>query len=348
MVSVKRYRTPVDTEHRNVRRQTGLQCAGDVGHSQRLGRRDGHLLDRVLQRHAELHEAGHDVRQRVRRPGDVELLEVGADDVREEALRPGALGHAPGEIEAAEADVEQHAAVLGLLHHRQNLAVLVEDAALVAVIDVGDDVACLRDAVDFVGRLIARLKLMLADMGVKRQVEDLRETLADLGRPIAIAAERADLDVAKQARMRLLEIEPIGDRDVGQRADVGFDEVQSEDAERPDVRTGIKRRLGLAFEQRQELVECADAGTAGLDIGRHALADADAVGIGKAQRSIDVNVNVDPARREIGARQIDGLDIGRKTGDRPDLAVLESDILDAVDALARVDDMGALEQDGTG
>ena len=301
-----------------------------------------------LKRHAELHEAGHDVRQRVRRSGDVELLEIGADDVREEALRPGALGDAPGKIEPAEAHVEQHAAVLGLLHHRQNLAVLVEDAALVAVINVSDDVARLRDPVDFIGRFIAGLKLMLADMGVERQVEDFREALADLGRPIAIAAERADLDVAQQARMRLLEVEPIGDRNVGQRADIGFDEVQTEDAERPNVRAGIKRGLGLAFEQRQELVERADAGSAGLDIGRHALADADAVGIGKAQSSIDVNVNVDPARREVRAREIDGLDIGRKTGDRPDLAVLDGDILDAVDALTRVDDMGALEQDRTG
>ncbi len=263
-------------------------------------------------------------------------------------MRPGALGHAPGKIEAAEAHVEQHAPALGLLHDRQNLAVLVEDAALVAVIDMSDDVARFRHPVDFIGQLIAGLKLVFADMGVKRQVEDFRETLADLVWPIAVAAERADLDVPQQARMRLMEIEPIGDRDVGQRADIGFDEVQPEDSERPDVRTGIKRGLGPAFEQREELVECADAGPAGLDIGRHALADADAIGIGKAQGSIDVDVNVDPARREIRARQIESLDIGWKTGDWPDLAILQSDVLDAIDALARVDDMGALEQDGTG
>ena len=228
------------------------------------------------------------------------------------------------------------------------LAVLVEDAALVAVIDVSDDVARFRHPVDLIGRLIAGLQLVFADMGVKRQVEDLRETLADLVWPIAVAAERADLDVPQQARMRLVEIDPIGDRDVGQRADIGFDEVQPEDSQRPDVRTGIKRGLGPAFEQREEFVERADAGPAGLDIGRHALADADAIGIGKAEGSIDVNVNVDPARREITAREIESLDIGWKTGDRPDLAILECDVLDAIDALTRVDDMGALEQDGTG
>ena len=185
-------------------------------------------------------------------------------------------------------------------------------------------------------------------MGVKWQVEDFRETLADLVRPIAVAAERADLDVPQQARMRLVEIEPIGDRDVGQRSDIGFDEGQTKNSERPDVWTGIKRGLGPAFEQRDEFVERADAGPAGLDIGRHALTDADAIGIGKAQRSIDVDVNVDPARREITAREIECLDIGRKTGDRPDLAILDCDVLNAIDALTRVDDMGALEQEGTG
>src|SRR5882757_8449976 len=97
-------------------------------------------------------------------------------------------------------------------------------------------------------------------MGVKRQVEDFRETLADLIRSIAVAAKRTDLDVAQQARMRLVKIEPIGDRDVGQRADIGFDEVQTKNSERPDVWTGIKRGLGPALEQREELVECADAG----------------------------------------------------------------------------------------
>ena len=146
----------------------------------------------------------------------------------------------------------------------------------------------------------------------------------------------------------MLEVEPIGDRDVGQRADIGFDEVQTENSERPDVGTGIKRGLGPAFEQREELVERADAGPAGLDIGRHALADADAVGIGKAQGSVDVDVNVDPARREIGAREIDRLDVRREVVERADLAVLDGDVVDAVDALAGIDDMGALEHDGFG
>ena len=111
---------------------------------------------------------------------------------------------------------------------------------------MGDDVAFLGHLVDLVGRLVARLKLMLADMRVERQIEDFREPLADLGRAIAVAAEGTHLDVAQQTGMRFLEIQPVRNRDVGDGADVGFDEVQAEDAERPDVRPGIETGFGPA------------------------------------------------------------------------------------------------------
>src|SRR5262249_14205702 len=113
---------------------------------------------------------------------------------------------------------------------------------------------------------VAGLELVLADMGVERQAESLGEALGELGRTIAVAAERAALEVTYQARMRLLEIEPVGDRNVGDGADVALDEVQAENAERPQVRPGVEARYRVPAEQREEFIERADAGTAGFDV----------------------------------------------------------------------------------
>ncbi len=343
----KRDLAALDAEHGDVGGHAGLERAGDVRHRERARRIDGDALDHLLQREPKLEEAGRDIGERIGRARDIELLQVGADDVGHKVLRVGLLRHAPGEIVAAEAHVEEHAAVLRLPHHRQHLAVAIEDAALVAVVDVGDDIARFGDLVDLVGGVVARLELVLPDMGVERQAEDFREPLGEPGRPAAIAAEGADLQVAHKAGMRLHEIEPVGDRHIRDRAHIAFDEVEAQDAERPQIRPGVKAGDRAPAQQREELVERADAGTARLHIRRHALIDANAVGIGEAERAVDVDVDVDPARGQVAAGEIDYLRIRRQILQGADLAVLDRNVDNPIDALVGVDHMGAFQQDCT-
>ena len=52
---------------------------------------------------------------------DVVLLQVGADDMRQQVLREGLLGDVPGEVIAAEADVEEDTAALGIPHRGKTL-----------------------------------------------------------------------------------------------------------------------------------------------------------------------------------------------------------------------------------
>ena len=72
----------------------------------------------------------------------------------DKALRKSAFGNAPRKIVTAEADVEQDAALLSLAHHIQQFTVVVESAARVAMIDVGDHVTGLGDPEDIAYALL--------------------------------------------------------------------------------------------------------------------------------------------------------------------------------------------------
>ena len=94
--------------------------------------------------------------------------------------------------------------------------------------------------------------------------------------------------------MLLREIHPPRDRDIAERANAALDEIQSEQAHRPDECAGKQARFQVT-KQFYELVEHADSRATGIDEGRHTLINADCVGIGEAKRAIGMNVNVDPA-----------------------------------------------------
>ena len=96
------------------------------------------------------------------------------------------------------------------------------------------------------------------------------------------------------------EIEPPVDRDVAQGAHVALEEIEAEQAHGADERTAVEIGLERAHDC-DELVERIDARTACLDEGGDAVIDADAVGIGEAERAVGVDVNVDPAGRQVVA-----------------------------------------------
>ena len=125
------------------------------------------------------------------------------------------------------------------------------------------------------------------------------------------------------SRCCLGEIHPAGDRHVAERADIAFDEVQAEQAHRTDERTGIKAGLEMA-EQLHELVEHADARPAGIDEARDALIDADRIGIGKAERAVGVNVDVDPAGADILPGYVDRSWRPAATSREPTCSILPS------------------------
>ena len=137
--------------------------------------------------------------------------------------------------------------------------------------------------------------LILADMAVERHADDLGQALAHLERPGAVAAERRHFQVAHEAGMVGHEIDPLRDRKIHQAADVALDELGADNAHRPDIRPGVELRDGMAAQQRREFVHHPDARAAGVDIARHALADADAVRIGEAQRPVGVDVDIEPS-----------------------------------------------------
>ena len=216
-------------------------------------------LDDLRQRHAEPHHGAHHVGQRFDRPNDVELLQIGADGVRDQILRECLLGHVPGEIVAAEAEIEDHAAPLGIAHDREHLAAFVDHLTEIAVIEVRDHVAGFGDP-ECLGRqqMLGILQLEFADVHVERQIEDLREPLGQLQRAGTVVAHRIAFDVAQHVAILLREIDPAGDRHLAERADIAFDEIQSEQTHRTDEGAGIQAGLEIA-QQLHELIEHADA-----------------------------------------------------------------------------------------
>ena len=121
----------------------------------------------------------HHVGQRLDRANHVELLQIGTDGVRDQILGKRLLGHVPGEIVTAEAEIEDHAAALRLAHDRQNLAILVDHLAEIAVIEMRDHVAGFGDPECLGSQQMLRvLQLELADVHVERQIENLGESLS--------------------------------------------------------------------------------------------------------------------------------------------------------------------------
>ena len=94
-------------------------------------------------------------------------------------------------------------------------------------------------------------------------------------------------------------------------------------------------------QQLHELIEHADARTAGVDKARDALIDADRIGIGKAQRPVGVHVDVDPAGAQIVTGHIDDFGVRSDVprAHKLNLAVGDMDVRDPVDSLFGVEDM---------
>ena len=191
----------------------------------------------------------HDVGQRLDRPNDVELLQVGADRVRDQVLRERLLGHVPGEIVAAKSEIENHAAPLGVTHDRQHLAALVDHLPEIAVIEMRDHVAGFGDP-ECLGRqqMLGILHLEFADVHVERQIQNLREPLRQLQRARAVVADRIALDVAQHVAILLREVDPARDRHLAERPDVAFDEIEPEQAHRTNECAGIQAGLEMAAE----------------------------------------------------------------------------------------------------
>ncbi len=89
--------------------------------------------------------------------------------------------------------------------------------------------------------------------------------------------------------MLFREINPARDRHLAQRADVAFDEIQSEQTEWPDEGPCVKACFELA-KQGHKLIEHPDARTARVDKARDALVDADQVRIRETQRTVGMHV----------------------------------------------------------
>ena len=111
------------------------------------------------------------------------------------------------------------------------------------------------------------------------------------------------------------------------------------------------KQAGLEMaEQFHELIEHADPRATGVDETRHALIDADGVGIGEAQRPIGVDMDVHPAGAQIVAGHIDDLGAGRGFArtDMLDLATRNMNVRDLVDSLLGVQNVRALQDEGIG
>ncbi|MEJ0068496.1 MAG: hypothetical protein WDO24_06955 [Pseudomonadota bacterium] len=113
---------------------------------------------------------------------------------------------------------------------------------------------------------------------------------------------------------------------IAQAADVvrALDIVEADDAERIDIGPGIDAGDHAVARQRDELVQGGDARAAGIDQAGHPLIDADAVGIAEAQRAEAVDMEIDPARSQIMAGQIDGLGVGGTASALPTETILPS------------------------
>src|SRR6185503_7652774 len=102
---------------------------------------------------------------------------------------------------------------------------------------------------------------------------------------------------------------------------------------------------GALVQEREEFLERADTGPAGLDEGRGALIDADRVRVGEAQRAVGVHVDVDPARAYVAAGDIHHRGVvRRRAADRDDPAILDQNVGDAVDALRGIDHVPVFQQ----
>lgn len=103
--------------------------------------------------------------------------------------------------------------------------------------------------------------------------------------------------------------------------------------------------LGPGQCQALELIEGGGSCPAEVDDGRHALMDADGVGVDQADAAVDVQVRIDEARRnELAGRVDEPRAIGRQPGgDRLDLAVADADVEHRIQAGRGVDDAPAAD-----
>ncbi len=139
--------------------------------------------------------------------------------MRKKALCEAFLGDGPGEVHASKADVEQNATPLGIPHELENLAVVADHLARIVVIDVGYDVAGLRDFEDiFDQRRVRRRLRHFTDMLVERQIQHFGQALGDIQRAGIRQAVGADLEITQDTRVRGRPLKPFLNGDVVQTA----------------------------------------------------------------------------------------------------------------------------------
>ena len=149
-------------------------------------------------------------------------------------------------------------------------------------------------------------------------------------------------------------------RHVGRRLDFHVLEVLL-DLARPhacahDVEEGEHARLLVVDDAGLEVFEVAPSGRAGVGHGGDARAQREAVrlespraaGVGVLhQARIDVDVDIDQARRDVKAGGVHGLDGARCRdvgGDGGDFAVLDRDVAHGAELVLAVDDVAALDE----
>ena len=118
-----------------------------------------------------------------------------------------------------------------------------------------------------------------------------------------------------------------------------------------DVEEGQDARLRSIDDAGLEVVEVAPAGAAGVDDGRHADAQGEAVGIDAVvpgvrprltRAGVDVRMNVDEPGCHVEPAHVDRLQrVGgiELLSDRRDLARGDGDVAHSADGIARVDDV---------
>ena len=260
-------------QHRDVGLGADAEVAEVVALDDRR-RLDGVGGDDVLQRHAEVHDLRHHVEDVLHAGVLAAGVQVGADDVREEALLGGRHRLPPQEAAAAVADVEEHAALAGGDDVGLDLALLVDDRIAPAHVAV------------HVRQDVARPQVLVEEI-VERQRREVAAEVdhhrhlgvgAGLDRAIdrvpvaAVVVRHLDADdharVLADAHRRQLGVHVVrillGRPALHPRAD----DVE----ERQDPRLRGVDDVGL------ELAEVAPAGAAGVDQRRLAAAERMAVG----------------------------------------------------------------------
>src|SRR5579864_1618911 len=205
--------TGIETKHRDVRRQSRFEAAGAIGerHSFCWVARDA--LDNISQREPKSQHRAHHIRQRFYWPDDVELLQVGTDSVRDQILGKRLFGNVPREIVSPESEIENDSAAFGLSYHGNHFAAVIDNAAQIAVIKMGDHVAGLRDAESLRRQQMLRvLHLEFADVHVKGKPQNLRKSFGQMERSRTIIADRVALDIAQHIAMFFSKIYPPGNR----------------------------------------------------------------------------------------------------------------------------------------